>query len=101
MGRVDGKVAIVTGAAGGQGSAEAKLLAKEGAKVVATDLTEEGLKPIIDEINAQYGNVAIGMKHDVTSEQDWQEVVRKAVEAFGGIHILVNNAGIGGEEGFA
>lgn len=101
MGRVDGKVAIVTGAAGGQGSAEAKLLAKEGAKVVATDLNEAGVKAVADEINQQYGQVAIGLKHDVTSEEDWEHVVNEAVNAFGSITVLINNAGIGGEEGFA
>ena len=100
MGRVDGKVAIVTGAAGGQGSAEAKLLAKEGAKVVATDLNEDGAKEVADEINKQYGDVAIGLKHDVTSEKDWETVVEQAVSRFGSLDVLVNNAGIGGEEGF-
>src|SRR5690625_6494407 len=100
MGRVDGKVAIVTGAAGGQGSEEARLLAKEGAKVVATDLNEDGVQKVVDEINQEHGKVAIAVKHDVTSEEDWEKVVETAVSEFGSIHIIVNNAGIGGEDGF-
>lgn len=100
MGRVQGKVAIVTGAAGGQGSVEAKLLAKEGAKVVATDLNYEGVEQVVAEIK-NAGGQAVAVKHDVTSEEDWNTVRETALKEFGGIDVLVNNAGLGGVEGFA
>lgn len=96
MARLEGKVAIITGAASGQGAVEAKLFANEGAKVVATDFNEEALNKNVDEINAN-GGEAIAVKHDVTSKEDWDVVVQKAIEAFGEINILVNNAGITGE----
>jgi len=96
MGRLDGKIAIITGAASGQGAVEAKLFAKEGAKVVATDFNVEALEKNVAEIKED-GGEAIAVKHDVTSKEDWDEVVAKAVEAYGKIDILVNNAGITGE----
>ncbi|WP_329520253.1 glucose 1-dehydrogenase [Spirillospora sp. NBC_01491] len=88
--RLDGKVAIVTGAARGQGAAEARLLAAAGARVVLTDLLEgEG-----GETAASIGEAALFVRHDVTSAAGWDEVVRRALEAFGRIDALVNNAGI-------
>ena len=100
IGRVENKVAIVTGAASGQGLAGAKLLAKEGAKVVATDLNYEGTEKVVAEIK-NAGGVAVAVKHDVAKEDDWKQVVKTAVDEYGRIDVLVNNAGIGGEEGFA
>ncbi len=93
MGRLDGKVAIITGAAMGMGALEAKMFAKEGARVVATDLQEEKLKEVVGEINEK-GGKAIAVKHDVASEAGWKEVVKQAVDAFGKVNVLVNNAGI-------
>lgn len=90
-GRVAGKVALVTGASGGLGSATVRLLAAEGAKIVATDIAFDAAKALCEEI----GPAAIALNHDVTDEQRWIEVVAQAVETFGGLHILVNNAGIG------
>lgn len=91
MGKLDGKVAIVTGAARGQGEAEARLLAAEGAKVVVTDiLTELGEK-----VAADIGDNAMFMKLDVTSEEEWANVVKETESKFGPIDVLVNNAGIG------
>jgi NAD(P)-dependent dehydrogenase (short-subunit alcohol dehydrogenase family) len=93
MGRLSGKVAIITGAALGMGAAEAKLFAGEGAKVVATDIQEGPLRQVIEEINAA-GGEAVGLKHNVASEEEWKHVVQEAVERFGKVDILVNNAGI-------
>lgn len=97
MTRLAGKVAIITGAASGQGAAEARLFAKEGAKVIATDMNDTLLKEVVAEINTAYGPVAHAIKHDVANEDEWIQVVTQAVEAFGKIDILVNNAGVSGK----
>ncbi|MEU2286537.1 SDR family oxidoreductase [Streptomyces sp. NPDC013178] len=77
-GRLHGKVVVVTGAAGGQGAAEAEALTREGARVIATDVTE-----------------APGCRRlDVTSERDWAELAAELREAYGQVHGLVNNAGV-------
>jgi len=90
MGAVDGKVAIVTGGARGQGAAQARLLAKSGAAVVITDLrADEG-----NAVAAGIGGDARFIGHDVTDEAGWQAVVDSTLSAFGRIDILVNNAGI-------
>lgn len=93
MGRLSGKVAIITGAALGMGAAEAKLFAKEGAKVVATDIKDDVLQEVINEIKAS-GGEAIGLKHNVVSEEEWKSVIQIAVDTYGKVDILVNNAGI-------
>jgi 3alpha(or 20beta)-hydroxysteroid dehydrogenase len=88
MGRLDGKVAIVTGGARGQGGAEAALFRAEGAQVVITD--------VLHDVGAAHA-AAIGatfVAHDVRSEEEWSEVVRATIEQFGRIDALVNNAGI-------
>jgi 3alpha(or 20beta)-hydroxysteroid dehydrogenase len=90
VGRLSGKVAIVTGAARGQGEAEARLFAAEGADVVATDVLTDALQAVV----ADLGGAAIGLTHDVTRPEEWTAVVDAAVEAFGGVDVLVNNAGI-------
>jgi 3(or 17)beta-hydroxysteroid dehydrogenase len=90
MGRVSGKVAIVTGAASGMGKADAHLLAREGARVVVTDLNEEDGQAVADAI----GDNAIFLRLDVTDEDNWKAVIAATVEQFGGLHILVNNAGM-------
>ena len=93
MDRVKGKVAIVTGGGGGMGRAEAMLLAKEGAKIVVTDLDEAAVKKVAGEINSQ-GGKAVSIKHDVASEADWSLVLQKTLEEFGKLDVLVNNAGV-------
>ena len=95
MKRLENKVAIITGAAMGQGAAEAYLFAKEGAKVVAADMAEDALKETVDSINADFPGMALGVHLDVASEENWQQVVKQAVETFGTVDILVNNAGVG------
>lgn len=95
MKRLENKVAIITGAAMGQGAAEAYLFAKEGAKVVAADMAEDALKETVDAINADFPGMTLGVHLDVASEENWQQVVKQAVETFGTVDILVNNAGVG------
>ncbi len=90
MARLDGKVAIVTGAAQGMGAATARLFAVEGAKVVLADIVEDKGKATAAEI----GDAALFVKHDVRSEQDWAALVAAAVAHFGKLDILVNNAAI-------
>ncbi len=88
-GRLEGKVAIITGAAQGQGAHEARAFVEEGAKVMLTDVKDEVLT-----LAQEIGNSARAMKHDVSDEQQWQAVVAEALSAFGKVDILVNNAGI-------
>jgi 3(or 17)beta-hydroxysteroid dehydrogenase len=90
MGRVDGKVAIVTGAASGMGKADAELLAAEGAKVVVTDMNEADGQVVADSI----GENAIFLSLNVTDEDNWKQVIAKTVETFGRLDVLVNNAGM-------
>jgi 3(or 17)beta-hydroxysteroid dehydrogenase len=94
MGRVEGKVAIVTGAASGMGEASAKLLARQGAAVVVSDLQADKGRQVAEAIRIAGGR-SLYAEHDVTSEAGWQGVMAKTLEAFGGLHILVNNAGVG------
>ena len=93
MDRVKGKVAIVTGAAGGLGRAEAMLLADEGAKVVVTDVDEGAIEKLAESIRSR-GGEALSIKHDVASETEWIEVMGKTLDAFGRLDVLVNNAGV-------
>lgn len=93
MGRLDHKVAIITGAAGGMGKADALLFAKEGAKVVITDIQDEKIQAVAKEIT-DHGGGAVALTQDVTSEEDWARVTETALTQFGKIDILVNNAGI-------
>jgi 3alpha(or 20beta)-hydroxysteroid dehydrogenase len=90
MGRLDGKVAIITGAARGQGAAEARLFVAEGARVVLADvLDEEG-----EAVAAELGDAATYAHLDVTDEAQWQATVALAEERYGPVTVLVNNAGV-------
>ena len=90
MGRLSGKVAIVTGAAQGMGEATARLFASEGAKVVVADVNTEKGKAVA----ADLGDNAMFHKLDVSSDEDWAAIVAAAGEAFGPVNVLVNNAGL-------
>lgn len=90
MKKLEGKAAIITGAAGGIGKATAKLFADEGASVLATDI-QIGL---LEEWTRGSSPAVVGFRHDVGSAGDWKKVVETAVLLFGKIDILVNNAGI-------
>ncbi|KYG26572.1 bifunctional aldolase/short-chain dehydrogenase [Alkalihalobacillus trypoxylicola] len=89
------KVAFVTGGAGGIGSASCRRFVSEGAHVVIADLNLEGAEKVAAEINEQYGETrAIAVKMDVTSEEQVQAAFAKSALAFGGVDIIVNNAGL-------
>jgi len=90
MGKLDNKVAIITGGARGMGASHVRRFVKEGAKVVFTDINEEGGKALEKELGE---NVKF-VKQDVTKSEDWKRVVAEAEKTFGPVHILVNNAGI-------
>lgn len=97
MGRVSGKQALITGAAGGLGEAMAWMLAREGARVAVTDVNPSGVQTLAEAINAEIPGSTFAFRHDVTDEAEWVSVIDQAVAAMGGLSILVNNAGIGGE----
>src|SRR5690348_905912 len=92
-GRLAGKVAIITGAARGQGEAEARLFAREGASVVATDVLGDLVGKIAEDIVTD-GHSAIALEHDISDPQAWDSVIAAAVERFGGVDVLVNNAAV-------
>src|SRR5271169_6116264 len=94
MGQVDGRVAIVTGAASGIGAACAQTLAREGALVVATDIDEPRGGELVAAIN-QSGGDAVFLTQDVTDEARWIEVVAETERRYRRLDILVANAGIG------
>ena len=93
MGKLDGKVAVITGAARGIGRADAILFAKEGAAVLISDIDEGPLKEVVDEIKSA-GGQADACAGDVTNPEDCRKIMDMAAEKFGKIHILVNNAGL-------
>ena len=95
MDRVANKIGIVTGAAQGIGAATAALLAAEGAKLALTDINYDGVQSLAEELNANSAGAAIALEQDVTDEDAWQKTLHDVRERFGGLHILVNNAGIG------
>ncbi len=88
-----GKVAIITGARRGMGKADALAFAKNGAKVVVTDISQEECELVFDEIKKN-GGEGLAVKCDVTDKKEIEEMVKKTVDKFGKVDILVNNAGI-------
>ena len=93
MGRLDGKVAVITGGNSGVGAATAKLFAKEGATVVITARREAALKEVADEITAAGGEV-YAVSTDISKPEDPEALMQKVMDKYGKIDILVNNAGI-------
>ena len=90
MGRLDGKVAIITGAARGMGASHARRFVAEGAEVVCTDVLDD----LGSELVAELGSAACFISHDVTDVEAWDAVVALASERFGRLDVLVNNAGV-------
>ena len=91
--RLEGKVAIITGGARGQGAAEARMFAREGAKVVFGDILDDDGRKVEAEIN-EAGGEATYVNLDVTDEDSWSAAIQTAVSSYGKVDILVNNAGI-------
>ena len=94
MGRLDGKVAMITGGASGIGKAQAELFAKEGAKIVITTRRKVAEGTALAESINKMGGEATFFKLDVTKESDWREVIDKVIRKYGKLNILVNNAGV-------
>ena len=92
-GRLEGKVALISGGTGGQGTTEVKLFCTEGAKVIFGDINDEKGKALETEVRNSGGD-ATYVHLDVTSESDWQKAVSKSVEIYGQLDILINNAGV-------
>jgi len=90
MGRLDGKVAIITGGARGQGEQHVRLFVAEGAKVIFGDVLDD----LGEKVAADLGGNGLYLHHDVRSEDEWQGMVKEAESRFGKLDILVNNAGI-------
>src|SRR5688572_25708492 len=88
MGKLDGRVALISGGARGQGAAESRLFAAEGAAVVLTDLLDQEGEQVAAEIGGRY------LHHDVTSEDAWTAAVDTVMRLHGRLDILINNAGI-------
>ncbi len=90
MGTLDGKVALITGGAQGQGAVEARLFVEEGAAVVISDILEDEGRAVAEEL----GDAARFVKHDISDEAQWKDTVGQVCAAFGKMNILVNNAGV-------
>ncbi|MCH5586207.1 glucose 1-dehydrogenase [Shimazuella sp. AN120528] len=91
MGRLAGKVAIITGSASGQGKAEAILFAKEGAKVILADIQKQKVYKVAEDIQKN-GGEAIAYFHDISIEEHWSNLIRAICKKYGKVDILINNA---------
>src|SRR6059036_1987484 len=95
MGRVDGKVVLISGGARNIGGASARMLVAEGARVVIGDLLDEEGAALAEELNEEHGQVVARYVHlDVTRDEDWRAAVELTVTEFGKLDVLFNNAGI-------
>lgn len=100
MGILDNRVAIITGAGGGLGAAHAKVFASEGCAVVVNDINAEAAQVVVDEITAA-GGKAIANTSDITNYEDSANAVKQAIDSFGDLHIVLNNAGVNRDRMFA
>src|SRR5271157_4382127 len=100
MARLTGKVALITGAAGGQGTAEAELFVQEEAAVVLTDIDTAAGRNLAQRLTGQGGKILF-LPQDVADEASWKEVLSAALAQFGKLHIRVNNAGTIARQGIA
>ncbi len=91
--RLSGKVVLITGAGSGMGKVAARIFAKEGAKIVATDVAARALDEVVKEVKGQGGEI-VAVPGDVTRAKDVEAAVREGVKAFGKLNVLYNNAGI-------
>ena len=94
MAKLEGKVAIITGASSGIGEATAEALAAEGAAVVVAARREDRLEDLVERINGKDGGKALAVANDVTDEQQAHDLIKRAKDEFGRVDILVNNAGV-------
>ena len=92
-GRLDGKVALITGSARGMGASIARLFAEEGARVVLSDILEAPLKALELELSGR-GYEVLAQRHDVIDEASWEQIVQATETRFGRLDVLVNNAGV-------
>jgi NAD(P)-dependent dehydrogenase (short-subunit alcohol dehydrogenase family) len=93
--RLEGKVALISGGARGMGASEARLFAREGARIVIGDILDAEGQAVAADIEARGGD-ALFVRLDVTDEGDWDRAVARTIERFGKLDVLVNNAGVGG-----
>lgn len=100
MGILDGRVAIVTGAGGGLGAAHARVFAEEGCAVIVNDINEAAAQAVVDEITAA-GGKAIVNTSDITNYEDSANAVKQAIDTYGDLHIVLNNAGVNRDRMFA
>ena len=96
----EGRVVIITGAGGGLGAAHARVLAAEGAKVVVNDINAAAAQAVVDDILAAGGEAVVNTS-DITHYDDSLNAVKQAIEAFGGLHAVINNAGVNRDRMFA
>src|SRR5207302_3395024 len=90
VGRLDGKVALITGAGGGMGRVATQVFVREGARVVAVDVKAEAVQETVGDL----GDNAVAATGDVTRDADVQRIIRTAVDRFGSLNVLYNNAGV-------
>ncbi|WP_373079900.1 SDR family oxidoreductase [Zhongshania sp.] len=100
MGICDNRVVIITGAGGGLGAAHAKVFAAEGASVIVNDINEDAAKKVVEEITAAGGKAVVNTS-DITNYDDSLNAVKQAIETYGDLHIVLNNAGVNRDRMFA
>lgn len=100
MGILNDRVVIITGAGGGLGAAHARVFAAEGACVLVNDINQAAAQAVVDEITAAGGRAAVNTS-DITNYADSKNAVRQAIETFGDLHVVLNNAGINRDRMFA